>query len=168
RLDVAHVDPLSFVNYLSGGNQKFPVGIPVNLRAISGHRDTYFTECPGAALYVQIPAIAHAVASTGLPKLYSPAVEGQPGGLVRFSARLSSALPWTTTVVDQNGQTVATGSGTGTEIDWSWDASEVPPGTYSWTISSPKARVASGTLIAKTTTVLALQNISALPQVISP
>ena len=47
RLDVAHVDPLSRVLYISGGNSKFKAGKLVTLRAISGHRDTGPTECPG-------------------------------------------------------------------------------------------------------------------------
>ena len=47
RLDLAHVDPLSTVDYRSGGNPKFKAGKVVTLRAISGHRDTGPTECPG-------------------------------------------------------------------------------------------------------------------------
>ena len=41
----------------SGGNPRFPVGVPVFLRAISGHRDTGFTDCPGNALYARLNAI---------------------------------------------------------------------------------------------------------------
>src|SRR5262249_15248974 len=121
RLDVAHLDPLSFANVLSGGNSRFPADVPVTLRAISGHRDTYFTECPGNKLYAQIPAIAKAVAATGLPKLYAPVVSGKIGGAVRFTARLSSAVPWTVTVSDATGAVVVSGSGTGTTVDWTWD-----------------------------------------------
>src|SRR5436189_120669 len=40
RLDVAHVDALSTVTVASGGNPKYPAGVPVALRAVSGHRDT--------------------------------------------------------------------------------------------------------------------------------
>src|ERR1051326_4227384 len=71
RLDVAHVDPLSTVVYTSGGNAKFHAGRLVTLRAISGHRDTGPSECPGNGAYALIPAIARRVARTGLPKLYS-------------------------------------------------------------------------------------------------
>ena len=53
RLDIAHIDPLSIISVDSGGNPTFPAGTPVNLRAISGHRDTNFTDCPGNALYAQ-------------------------------------------------------------------------------------------------------------------
>ncbi len=65
RLDVGHVDPLSLASVRSAGNSRFRAGAPVRLRAISGHRDTYFTACPGAVLYGQLPAIAKAVAQTG-------------------------------------------------------------------------------------------------------
>ena len=51
RLDVAHVDPLGTVTWTSGGNPKYPRGTNVTLRAISGHRDTGFTSCPGTRLY---------------------------------------------------------------------------------------------------------------------
>ena len=49
RLDIAHVDPLSQVVDTSAGNAKFRAGKVVTLRAISGHRDTGPTECPGNA-----------------------------------------------------------------------------------------------------------------------
>ena len=104
RLDVGHVDPRSTVPFVSGGNGKFPAGRTVNLRAISGHRDTYLTACPGNAAYRLLPAIATRVAQTGLPKLYTPIVSGALGGPVRFTARLSSALPWTVTRLRRDGR----------------------------------------------------------------
>jgi flagellar hook assembly protein FlgD len=167
RLDVAHLDPLSFANVLSGGNQKFPAQVPVNLRAISGHRDTYFTDCPGNVLYAQIPGIARAVAATGLPKLYAPAARLLGEGQMRFTAKLSGALPWTVTVADQTGATVAAGAGTGAAVDWTWDGSAAPTGLYRWTIASAHARVATGTFGAKIVA-FALQSVSASPPVISP
>ena len=171
RLDVAHVDPLSFVNVFSGGNQKFPAGIPVNLRAISGHRDTYFTECPGTALYAQLPSLAQAVAASGGPKLYAPAVQGKVGSLLRFTARLSAPLPWTVAIADGSGVNVATGGGTGNAIDWSWDSSAAAPGRYAWTIAAgPSVRPATGTFTVKGAPVSApaLTDVSVSPSVISP
>src|SRR5207237_206042 len=132
RLDVAHLDPLSTLNFLSGGNSRFPAGIPVFLRAISGHRDTYFTDCPGNVLYAQLPGIAKDVAAAGLPKLYAPLVTGTIGGPIRFTARLTTALPWTVTVVDASGATVASGSGSGSTVDWTWDATATEPGRSRW------------------------------------
>ena len=40
RLDLAHVDPLSTLTFVSGGSERYPAGTPVLLRAVSGHRDT--------------------------------------------------------------------------------------------------------------------------------
>ena len=49
RLDLAHVDPARDAHRVSGGSERFPAGIPVFLRAVSGHRDTGLTACPGDA-----------------------------------------------------------------------------------------------------------------------
>jgi N-acetylmuramoyl-L-alanine amidase len=167
RLDVAHVDPLGDVTVASGGNARFPVGTPVFLRRISGHRDTGFTTCPGAALYAQLGAIARQVAATGLPKLYAPAVRGQLGGPIRFQAQLSEPLAWTVTVADSTGAVVATGSGTGQAVDWTWDASVVPEATYTWTISAgDTVRSATGT-IGTPPVALALKSLTAAPNTIT-
>jgi hypothetical protein len=50
RLDVAHVDPQSTFDWISNGNPRFRSGMPVAMRAIVGHRDVGFTECPGSAV----------------------------------------------------------------------------------------------------------------------
>ena len=147
RLDVAHVNPLSTLTFTSAGNARFPTGAPVFLRAISGHRDTGFTSCPGGGLYGQLNTIATAVARTGLPKLYEPAVRDLGRGRVRFSARLSSTLPWTVTVSRLGGGQVAARSGFGTVIAWTWDAKGVPAGRYRYVMrAGPGARAAAGVL----------------------
>ncbi len=147
RLDLAHVDPITLVTKLSSGNPRFPSGIPVTLTAVSGHRNTGFTDCPGEALYGQIGEIAQGAAAIGLPKLYEPVVEGSVGGLVQFSARLSDALPWTVTVTDALGNVVASGSGTDQAVSWTWDATAAPPGAYAYRIDGgPGALPAVGTL----------------------
>jgi N-acetylmuramoyl-L-alanine amidase len=168
RLDLAHVDPRSTLTWVSGGNARFAAGMPVMLRAVSGHRDTGFTTCPGAALYAQLGAIAQKAASVGLPKLYAPAVHGTLGGQVRFQARLSQALPWTVTVSDSMGAVVGTGTGTSQTVDWTWDASTVSPGQYAWSISAgDTVRPATGTIGTKPV-VLALTSATALPRTITP
>ena len=168
RLDFAHVDPRSTLTWVSGGNAKFAAGVPVILRAVSGHRDTGFTSCPGAALYAQLGAIAQKAASVGLPKLYGPAVHGSLGGQVRFQARLSQALSWTVTVADSTGAVVATGTGTSQVVDWTWDASTVTPGLYAWTIAAGDSlRPATGTIGAKSVA-LALTSAAATPRTITP
>jgi flagellar hook assembly protein FlgD len=136
RLDVAHVDPLSRLTWISGGNPEYPAGVAVRLRAVSGHRDTGPTSCPGGALYAQLPGVASSIAARGLPKLYDPEVTGELGGPVRITGRLSTALPWTVTVTDSGGGTVASGGGTGTSVNWTWDASSTPFGTFFYTVAA--------------------------------
>jgi hypothetical protein len=163
RLDLAHIDPLSTLPYASGGNSRFPAGKTVTMRAVSGHRDGYFTDCPGNALYAQLPAIAKAVAALGGPKIYAPlaqTVETQ----THITARLSVAQPWTVTVTSAGGQQVAQGSGTGTKVDWTWDASLAPPDRYTWTVATANARPATGSL--GSSTALTLQKVTASPSAV--
>jgi N-acetylmuramoyl-L-alanine amidase len=168
RLDVAHVDPLGTLTWQSGGNPRFPAGTPVFLRAISGHRDTGFTTCPGNALYARIGAIASQVAALGLPKLYAPSAVGDVGGLVRFRARLSEIRPWTVTVTAPDGTVVATGSGTSADIDWTWDAATAPKARYAWSIAAgDDVRPATG-FVGAAPVALTLTQTSAKPAAISP
>ncbi len=167
RLDLAHVDPLSSVVRVSAGNPRYLAGRAVTLRAISGHRDVYPTSCPGASLYSQLPSLRAAVAKTGLPKLYSPAVSGRLGGPIRFTARLSSSAPWTVTVRDDSGTTVASGTGTGTRVDWTWDASGANESHYAWSIAATQARAATGS-IGSAPAPLSLQKLRLAPSVVTP
>jgi hypothetical protein len=166
RLDLAHIDPLSTVTYASGGNSRFPAGTPVTLRAISGHRDAYFSDCPGSALYAQLPTIAKAVAALGGTKIYAPQLSKPDETDVRFTARLSTASPWTVTITDSTGAQVAQGSGTGTAVDWTWDTIGAPPDKYTWTIASGTARTVTGTLGAAAA--LTLQAVAVAPEVVAP
>jgi hypothetical protein len=168
RLDLAHVDPLSRVVRVSTGNPRYPGGKAVTLNAISGHRDTYPTSCPGSNLYAQLPAVRAAVARTGLPKIYEPAVSGALGGPVRFTARLSGSADWTVTVRDDQGLVVGTGSGTGTKVDWTWDASTAATDhQYSWAITVPQARSATGA-VGRALPPLALRAVKIAPSVVTP
>ncbi len=167
RLDLAHVDPLSRVGRVSAGNPRYPAGTAVTLSAISGHRDVYPTSCPGASLYAQLPAIRTQVAQTGLPKLYGPAVVGTLGGPVRFTARLSSSTSWTVTVRDDAGTTVASGTGTGAKVDWTWDASTASAQHYTWAITAPQMRAATGS-IGTAPAPLAVQQLKVAPGVVTP
>jgi hypothetical protein len=117
-------------------------------------------------LYAQLGALARQAATTGLPKLYAPTVQGQLGGLVRFQARLSTALPWTVTVADSTGAVVATGTGTSDVIDWTWDASTTPQASYTWTIAAGDVRPATG-VIGTAPVPLAIKALTATPRVIS-
>jgi len=167
RLDIAHVDPITLVTRTSLGNQRFPVGIPVTLRAISGHRDTGFTECPGGAFYGRLGDIAQAVAALGLPKLYEPLVSIAAGGPVQFTARLSDPLPWTVTVTDATGNAVASGTGTGPQVSWAWDATGAPAGTYAYRIEAgPAVLPIVGTISTGIT--LTVAKLAAVPSVLTP
>jgi hypothetical protein len=169
RLDLAHVDPLTTLNAISGGNPRFPSGIPVFLRTVSGHRDTGFTECPGDALYARLNEIAARTQAIGLPKLYDPRVTGALGGKVRFRARLSAFLPWQVAVTDSVGAPVASGSGVGTTVDWTWDAALAAPGSYRWRIGGAGMTAASGTLGASVAApALAITELAADPETVSP
>jgi hypothetical protein len=136
RLDVAHVDPVSRVSVISSGNPRFPAGLPTWMRAVSGHRDTGFTSCPGAGLYGQLGALAGRARAIGLPKLFTPEVEGSLGGFISFSARLSGPLAWTVTVADSIGRQVAMGAGFGASVQWTWDSRLAPPGAYTYQIAA--------------------------------
>ena len=168
RLDVAHVDPLGTLTWTSSGNPRFPLGTPVFLRAISGHRDTGFTTCPGNGLYARLGAIASRVAASGLPKLYAPSATGDIGGLIRFRARLSEARTWTVTVTSPDGAVVASGSGTSSAIDWTWDAAAAPKARYAWSIAAgDDVRPATG-FVGAAPVPLRLTKLSATPASISP
>ena len=172
RLDLAHVDPLSRVTRISTGNPEYASGTPLQLRAISGHRDTYPTSCPGNNVYAQLPSIAREVAATGLPKIYSPVVFGALGGKVRFTARLSSSVPWTVTVADALGHVVASGTGTSRDVDWTWDATMAPRGRYTYTIAAggtgaAAARPATGT-IGQSLPQLSVTELRVQPSIVSP
>ncbi|MBA3412960.1 MAG: N-acetylmuramoyl-L-alanine amidase [Actinobacteria bacterium] len=147
RLDVAHVDPRTTLTFLSRGNPRYPASVPVFLRALSGHRDTGFTDCPGNLLYGRLAEIAGIVSATGLPKLYAPSARGTAGQRVRFTGRLSTALPWTVTVTDALGKPVASGSGVSARIDWTWDATKVARKVYRYAIEAgPSVRPVRGTV----------------------
>ena len=169
RLDLAHVDPLSTLTAISGGSERFPVGIPVFLRAVSGHRDTGLTACPGDLLYAQLGAIASATLGIGLPKLFEPKVTGSIGGPVRFRARVSAPLPWKVVVADSLGQELASGTGQGPTVDWTWDASLVVAKGIRWRIDVAGATSAAGTLgKAVSGGPLAITGLTADPETISP
>jgi uncharacterized protein with LGFP repeats len=168
RLDVAHIDPLSTLTSTSGGNARFPSELLVTLRAVSAHRDTGFTSCPGAAFYAQLGALARQAAASGLPKLYAPTVRGTLGGQVRFQGHFTNVLPWTVTVTDAAGTMVASGAGTSQDVDWTWDAATAAPGVYNWTIGAGDVvRAATGTIGAKPVP-LTVRSVTAAPKTVTP
>jgi hypothetical protein len=129
RLDVGHVDPVSTVSYVSDGQ-------PHELRAVSGHRDVNATACPGANLYPELDGLAGESGALGLPKLYEPSAEVTSKTSVSFRGRLSEPLPWTVTVTDAKGAQIASGSGIGPVIDWTWQTAKVSTGDYRYAIEA--------------------------------
>ena len=93
RLDVGHVFPRGRVDRVSGGNARWPAGTSVRLRAVSGHRDTGLTSCPGNRLYRLLGSISRRVTRIGLPKLWSPEAERKRRRARAFHGRLSAARP---------------------------------------------------------------------------
>lgn len=138
RLDLAHVDPTARVVHAASGS---------SLRAVSGHRDVNATECPGEKAYPELDALAGTALAIGLPKLFEPAVTVESETLRRFTARLSEPRRWRVTVTAPDGTAVASGSGRGAEVDWSWEAAGLPAGEYGYTIAGPDGmRPATGTI----------------------
>jgi hypothetical protein len=169
RLDLAHVDPLAKVAVVSGGSERYRAGAPVTLQAVSGHRDTGLTACPGDRLYGQLSAIAAKSRAIGLPKLFDPVVTGGLGGPVRFRARVSASLPWRAVVIDALGSELASQTGQGPAVDWTWDAALVTGSGIRWRIESAGATSAEG-IFGKPVVggPLALTGVAADPETISP
>jgi N-acetylmuramoyl-L-alanine amidase len=168
RLDLAHVDPTSFLTYISGGSERYRSGIPVLLNAVSGHRDTGFTECPGNALFARLGSIAATARETGGLKIFEPTAEAS-GSSIRMRARLSRPQAWTVVVTSAAGTEVARGSGTGTDVDWTWESAGTPAGSYTWTVAAGTARPAAGVLRAGGGAApLAIESLAAEPEAISP
>ena len=93
RLDLAHVDPPRLLTFISGGSERYRPSIPVLLSAVSGHRDTGLTECPGDALYAQLAAIAAEAASSEGRRSSTPRHGGRGRAASAFRARLSQRCP---------------------------------------------------------------------------
>ena len=168
RLDLAHVDPTSSLTFVSGGSERYARGVPVLLRAVSGHRDTGSTECPGNALYSRLGTIAASARALGGPKIFDSRAEAK-GTAIRVRARLSQAQPWSVAMTSSAGAEVARGVGTGTAVDWNWESGGTPAAAYTWTIAAGAARPASGVLKAGGGSApLTIDTAVAEPEAISP
>lgn len=168
RLDVAHVDPTAFLTFVSGGSDRYATGIPVLLSGVSGHRDTGYTACPGDALYARLGTIAATARASGGLKIFEPRAEATEAA-VRVRARLSQSQPWTVRITTADGGEVARGAGSGTAVDWTWESTGTPAGSYAWTVSAGAARPATGILRAGGGGLaLAIEALAAEPQAISP
>jgi hypothetical protein len=151
RLDVAHANPSSRATMVSAGGDttRYDAGTVVRLRAVSGHRDTGLTACPGDRLYALLPGIRAAVAARGLPKIWQPRlsteelVAGTPRNL-HVRARGSTQLRWSVEVLAPDGSVVDLGRERGRRLHVVWSRSGPPaqpstPGTYEVRISATGA-----------------------------
>ena len=167
---------------VSGGNPKYPAGTAVTLRAVSGHRDGTLTDCPGDAVYAQLPQIAQDAYAIGAPQdLRAGGERPRPRTPCASRATLSSSLTWTVRVLDAAGTTIASRSGTGARVAWTWDGrsaagTPVAPGVAaSWSIEAQdaagtRALPATGGLLGTATPDVqgATSAVSVAPSSISP
>ncbi|NEC23689.1 peptidoglycan recognition protein family protein, partial [Streptomyces parvus] len=54
KLGLFGANPKGKVTLTSGGSNKYKAGVKVKMNVISGHRDGFATECPGARLYKKL------------------------------------------------------------------------------------------------------------------
>ena len=122
KLSLSGLDPAGKATMTCGSAEKFKAGATVTFSVIAGHRDANYTECPGDALYGQLPAVREAVAARiakGVPATkpwsvtltlptaqvevndnvtYSGSVKSATGGLgsgtVTVQKRLASGGEW--------------------------------------------------------------------------
>jgi N-acetylmuramoyl-L-alanine amidase len=138
RLDVAHVNPLGRHSMTSSGGSttRYTRGTTVRLHAISGHRDTGLTDCPGGRLYRLLPTIRRVVARIGLPKIYAPRastakITASETTAIRVRARGSATLRWSVSVLDASGAVVwHTRPPRDDRFSIRWDATLDAPGRY--------------------------------------
>jgi hypothetical protein len=83
---------------------------------------------------------------------------------------VSSALPWSVSVTDSLGAALASGSGTGPTVDWTWDASLATVPGARWQIAVAGATPVVGVIGQATpgTAALAVTGLATDPETISP
>ena len=120
KLGLSGLDPLGTAKMTCGSTEKFKAGTIVTLPVIAGHRDANYTECPGADLYAQLPAVRQAVA-------------------VRLGKGVPATEPWKVSL---------TLSGTQVEVDdtvtYSGSVQTAAGGPGSGTVTVQKRRASGG------------------------
>jgi hypothetical protein len=161
RLDVAHLRPRGQTIMVSAGGSatKYEQGERVELRIISGHRDTGFTTCPGNGLYSRLEAIRRGAQLIGLPKIWAVEQIGHPLTLgestVRFKAEFSRELRWNLEITAiAGGASIRRFAGTTQRLSVQWNGTNnngnpAAVGAYLVTI---EARVPGGGAIARPAT----------------
>jgi hypothetical protein len=101
KLGLSGLNPKGTATMTCGGTDKFKKGQTVKFSVISGHRDANYTECPGDALYAQLPTVRTAVANLMAQNqaasepwkvtLKVPATSVDVGTVVRYSGTVHTA-----------------------------------------------------------------------------
>jgi hypothetical protein len=86
------------VNPAGAGFSKYPARARVSLPRIAGHRDADSTECPGDALYGQLPAVRHAVSALSGRPVVATLLEQAPAPASPPTQPAAPGEPPTTTV----------------------------------------------------------------------
>jgi hypothetical protein len=137
------IDPRASVRLTSAGGSftAHRAGERVRVAAISSHRDVGLTECPGDALWAQLPWLRRELAARMVPGLVAPAASapavslGSPG--VTVTGTIPTTQRWTLTATSGCGTAAVrtvTGLSTG-RIGATWNLRDavgalVPPGIY--------------------------------------
>ncbi|KGM01257.1 hypothetical protein Q760_02750 [Cellulomonas cellasea DSM 20118] len=95
KFGLHQVDPYATVRMVSGGtgNVRWGAGTEVYLPAISGHRHSSFTDCPGEALYAALPAVRARTAQLLAQAAHAPWLAGSLDG-VRVRGNTVTAYGW--------------------------------------------------------------------------
>ncbi|MEU3984848.1 N-acetylmuramoyl-L-alanine amidase [Streptomyces sp. NPDC026672] len=102
KLGQYHADPASTVQLTAGATQpnyfgtKFTAGTAYTFQRISAHRDGYNTQCPGNALYAQLPTI-RAWAAGPVQGLKTTSVSGASLSGSTYYTKGAITLHWSTT-----------------------------------------------------------------------
>jgi hypothetical protein len=90
KLGISGVPTIGQVTLISrgGGDNRYPSGTPVTFDRIAGHRDADATDCPGDALYAQLPDIRSRAAAVGP---VTPTVPSGPTATTRTVLSLAPA-----------------------------------------------------------------------------
>lgn len=157
KADVHHFHPLRSGQATSMGSSRYPEGTVVTLANVSGHRDVSTTSCPGDVTYGQLASIrdrvrdlaGDLVVDQASDVTATRAIRGNPDvDAITFTGELDPPGDWSVEVRDSAGAVRHTEEGTGGLVrstmplpgdDW-------PLGTYTWALSSPGRRTATGTV----------------------
>jgi putative cell wall-binding protein len=137
------IDPRTNVRLTSAGGYAtaHPAGERVRVATISSHRDVGLTECPGDALWAQLPWLRRELAARMAPGLVAPAASAAAVQVTSPGVTVTGTIPttqrWTLTATSVCGTVpVRTVRGLATaRISATWNLRDaknvlVPPGSY--------------------------------------